>query len=59
MDAIPADINNERVCEMKKELLARGVPKLQLHRGKAYFDTWLTTHPDWRGNLSNVVCGNI
>ena len=33
--------------------------KLQLHRGKAYFDTWLATHPDWRGDFSNVVWGNI
>ena len=33
--------------------------KLQLHRGKAYFDTWLAKYPDWRGDFSKITLGNI
>lgn len=44
-----------KLIPVSKKLTA----KLQLHRGKAYFDTWLAKYPDWRGNFSNVVCGNI
>ena len=33
--------------------------KRQLHRGKAYFDTWLAKHPDCRGNFSKVIWGSI
>ena len=49
-----------RQLELKLIPVSRKLPaKLQLHRGKAYFDTWLATHPDWRGDFSNVVWGNI
>lgn len=33
--------------------------KRQLHRGKAYFDTWLAKHPDYRGDFSKVIWGSI
>ena len=33
--------------------------KSQLHRGKAYFDTWLQKHPEYRGDFSRVVWGDI
>lgn len=31
----------------------------QLHRGKAYFDTWLATYPDYRGDFSKIDWGSI
>lgn len=33
--------------------------KRQLHRGKAYFDTWLAKYPECRGDFSKVVWGRI
>ena len=33
--------------------------KRQLHRGRAYFDTWLADHPDRRGDFSKIVWGQI
>ena len=33
--------------------------KCQLHRGKAYFDTWLAKHPEYRGDFSRIVWGGI
>ena len=33
--------------------------KCQLHRGRAYFDTWLEKRPDWRGDFSRIVWGGI
>ena len=33
--------------------------KRQLHRGRAYFDTWLADHPDWCGDFSKIVWGQI
>ena len=33
--------------------------KCQLHRSRAYFDTWLAKYPEYRGDFSRVVWGNI
>ena len=33
--------------------------KSQLHRGRAYFDTWLAKYPEYRGDFSRTVWGNI
>lgn len=33
--------------------------KMQLHRGKAYFDTWLAHYPHRRGDFSRMVWGAI
>ena len=33
--------------------------KCQLHRGRAYFDTWLAKYPEYRGDFSRTVWGNI
>ena len=33
--------------------------KVQLHRGRAYFDNWLAKHPEWRGDFSRIVWGDI
>ena len=33
--------------------------KCQLHRGRAYFDTWLAKHPEYRGDFSHIVWGHI
>ena len=33
--------------------------KCQLHRGRAYFDTWLAKYPEYRGDFSRIVWGNI
>ena len=33
--------------------------KRQLHRGRAYFDTWLAKYPEYRGDFSRVVWGDI
>ena len=33
--------------------------KCQLHRGRAYFDTWLARYPEYRGDFSRIMWGNI
>ena len=33
--------------------------KRQLHRGRAYFDTWLAKHPECRGDFSRIAWGHI
>ena len=33
--------------------------KVQLHRARAYFDTWLAKYPEYRGDFSRTVWGDI
>ena len=33
--------------------------KVQLHRARAYFDTWLAKYPHYRGDFSRIVWGDI
>ena len=33
--------------------------KCQLHRGRACFDTLLAKYPEYRGDFSRIVWGNI
>lgn len=33
--------------------------KAQLHRARAYFDTWLAKYPEYRGDFSRTVWGDI
>ena len=33
--------------------------KVQLHRARAYFDTWLAKYPEYRGDFSRIVWGDI
>lgn len=33
--------------------------KTQLHRARAYFDTWLETHPDYKDDFSKLLWGKV
>lgn len=68
---IPWSVHKRLFDETKKEgepiaimaaLRTRGgraTAKTQLHRARAYFDTWLADHPDWANDFSRLNWGKI
>lgn len=37
----------------------KATAKTQLHRARAYFDTWLETHPDYADDFSKLLWGSV